>query len=187
VNAVQTHMRDKGHCMIDMSELVDFWDMDMVEGGEKNWMDDIETKLPLPSGLVLESRHSSGGAKTASGAANPSSAPSRRRGSRHRDLIVAITVAESSLSQQPPATHSQPGNLSLYHNSNDPHRKLTTTPRTEKGLTGLSNQQLRTLQIVDRKMKSREESATAKRKYASQQQPVKTVYYKTENPVYQAG
>jgi pre-60S factor REI1 len=36
-------------------------------------------------------------------------------------------------------------------------------------------------------MKSREESAKAKVRYKAERQPKKTVYYKTENPVYQAG
>jgi len=187
VDAVQTHMRDKGHCMIKMAELMDFWDAEVKEGGsgDRNYKMKIETHLP--SELAINPRRSNSADETSSRAANPSFARSHLRRPRHRKLKPAVTSAESSPSQQPPATHSQPGHLSLYHNNNDPHRNLTTTPRTAKGLTGLSNQQLRTLQAVDRKTKSREESAKAKGRYASQQQPVKTMYYKTENPVYQAG
>jgi len=187
LDAVQTHMRDKGHCMIEMAELIDFWDAEVKEGVSEDWNHKMEAGTHLPSGLVPDSRNSSGDEKTTSRAANPSSAPSRRGSPRHRKLKPAVTSAESPPSQQPPATHPQLGHLSSYHNSNDPHRNLTTTPRTEKGLIGLSDQQLRTLQIADKKLKSREESAKAKGRYASQHQPVKTMYYKTENPVYQAG
>ena len=188
VDAVQTHMRDKGHCMIQMAELMDFWDAEVKEGGGiEDWNYKKKAETHLPSELAIDPRRSNSGDGTSSRAANPTLTPSQRHGLRHRNTKPAITAAESSPSQQPPATHSQPGHLSSYHNSSDPHRSLTTTPRTAKGLTGLSDQQLRTLQMVDRKMKRREESAKAKERYASQQQPVKTMYYKTENPVYQAG
>jgi len=187
VDAVQTHMRDKGHCMIEMSDLVRFWDAEMKEGGSEGWNYKMEAKTHLPSGLAIYPRRSNSADDVSSEAANPSFPRSQRRDSRHRRLNPAATSAESSPSQQPPATQSQPGHLSSYHTSNDPHRNLTSTPRKAKGLIGLSDQQLRTLQIVDRRRKSREESAKAKGRYASQQQPVKTMYYKTENPVYQAG
>jgi pre-60S factor REI1 len=75
--------------------------------------------------------------------------------------------------------------LALRTTNNDPHP--ITTPRTAQGLAGLSDHQILALQMVDRKMKSREESAKARVWYAAQQQPVKAMYYKTENPVYQAG
>jgi len=187
LDAVQTHMRDKGHCMIEMAELIDFWDTEVKEGGSNDWNYKMKAETHLPSGLAINPRRSNSANESPSEAANPSFARSHRRRPRHRNAKPAITAAESSPSQQPPATHPQPGHLYSYHNSNDPHRNLTTTPRTAKGLIGLSDQQLRTLQVVDRRMKSREESAKAKVRYASQQQPVKTVYYKTENPVYQAG
>jgi len=187
LDAVQTHMRDKGHCMIEVAELMDFWDAEVKEGGSEDLSYKMEAATHLPSGLAIYPRRSDSGNETSSEAANPGFTRSHFRSPRHQHAKPAIAAAESSPSQQSPATRSQPGHLSSYHNSNDPHRNLTTTPRTAKGLIGLSNQQLRTLQVVDRRMKSREESAKAKVRYASQQQPVKTVYYKTENPVYQAG
>ena len=187
MNAVQTHMRDKGHCMIEMSELGGFWDVEVKEGGSEDWKYKMTAERHLPSGLAIKPRRSNGGDETSSRAANPGFARSHRRGPRQRNAKPANNAAECSPSQQPPATNPQPSHLSLCQNSNDPHRNLTTTPPKAKGLIGLSNQQFRTLQIVNRKMKSREESAKAKGRYASQQQPVKTMYYKTENPVYQAG
>jgi len=187
VDAVQTHMRDKGHCMIEMAELIDFWDTEVKEGGSEDWNYEMAAETHSPSGLAINPQRSNNADETSSRATNPTLARSQRRSPRHRKLKPAVPAAESLPSQEPPATHSQPGHLSSYHNSNDPHRNLTTTPRTAKGLIGLSDRQLRTLQIVDRRMKSREEIAKAKRMYASQQQPVKTMYYKTENPVYQAG
>lgn len=187
VDAVQTHMRDKGHCMIDMSELRGFWDVEVEEGGSEDWKYKMKAETHLPSGLVVNPRRSNSGDETTSRAANPSFACAGRASRKHRSLRSANTAADSSPAQQSPTPHPRPSHTTLHHASNDPHRRLSTMSRPERGLVGVSDQQIRTLQILDKKMKSREEIAKARVRYASQQQPVKTVYYKTENPVYQAG
>jgi len=55
------------------------------------------------------------------------------------------------------------------------------------GLAGISESQRRALQVTEMKWKRREAVAKAAQRYAAEQEPVKTKYYKTENPVYQAG
>ncbi|KAH6870587.1 C2H2 type zinc-finger-domain-containing protein [Alternaria rosae] len=187
VDAVQTHMRDKGHCMIDMSELRGFWDVEVEEGDSEDWKYKMKAETHLPSGLVVNPWRSNSGDETTSRAANPSFACAGRASRRYRSLRSANTTADSSPAQQPPTPHLRPSHTALHHASNDPHRSLSTISRPERGLVGVSDQQIRTLQVLDKKMKSREEIAKARVRYASQQQPVKTVYYKTENPVYQAG
>jgi pre-60S factor REI1 len=55
------------------------------------------------------------------------------------------------------------------------------------GLAGVTEAQKRALVVTEKKMKRREALAKAAMRHAVEQQPMKTVYYKTENPVYQAG
>ncbi|RYN86010.1 hypothetical protein AA0120_g8499 [Alternaria tenuissima] len=183
VEAVQTHMRDKGHCMIDMSELGDFWDFEADQENKDGQTGTTITRLPkterrLPSKLIINSRHSRGDETT--------SKPIRRRHAHSRYLSnKTAAIAQAEHQDQDTPMNSSSRQLALRTTNNDPH--LIATPRTAQGLAGLSDHQILALQMVDRKMKSREESAKARVRYAAQQQPVKAMYYKTENPVYQAG
>jgi len=167
--------------MIDMSDLLDFWDLETNQEQDDDAIDApvtelSDTKKRLPSGLTI---------RTLSKIIRPRHAHSRRRASQQRlsKRTAAIIQAEQQDQETPASPSSR--QVALHSNGNDRH--LTSTPRTAQGLAGLSDQQIRTLQTVDKRMKSREESAKAKVRYAAQQQPVKTIYYKTENPVYQAG
>jgi pre-60S factor REI1 len=195
VNAVQTHMRDKGHCMIAMDGLDEFWDVDELaedeieesregELGSESLRVSLGVETRLPSGVVVKSRHGNDSGEAVSKPIKPSSL---RRVATHRKPKPAIDAA-SAPTQESHATNPQHGHLAMHHhNSSDTHRNLATIPRTVRGLTGVSNQQIRTLQIQEKKMKSREESTKAKGRFSVLQQPVKCMYYKTENPVYQAG
>jgi pre-60S factor REI1 len=189
-------MRDKGHCMIAMDGLDEFWDMEGLEENEDEGSREggleseslrvglgVETRLP--SEVVVKSRH---GNDSGDAVSKPIQQPRFRcRVSTHRKSTPAIDAA-SAPTPISHATNPQHGHLAMHHlNTNDPHRNFTTVSRTVHGLTGLTNQQIRTLQIQEKRMKSREESTKAKGRFAAQQQPVKCVYYKTENPVYQAG
>jgi pre-60S factor REI1 len=189
VDAVQTHMRDKGHCMIDMSDLLDFWDLEMDQEYDGDRTDATVTELPnaekrLPSGLIISPQNSRGD-RTLSRLIRPGHVHLRHRASQRRLTKRTASITQAEYQDQETPANPPSSQLALHSNSNDRH--LTTIPRTAQGLAGLSDQQIRTLQMVDKRMKSREESAKAKVRYAAQQQPVKTMYYKTENPVYQAG
>jgi pre-60S factor REI1 len=196
VNAVQTHMRDKGHCMIAMDGLDEFWDVDELaedeieesregELGSESLRVSLGVKTRLPSGVVVKSRH---GNDSGDAVSKPIQKPRfRRRVSTHRKPKPASDAA-SAPTPISHATNPQHGHLAMHHhNSSDTHRNLSIISPTVRGLTGVSNQKIRTLQIQEKRMKSREESTKAKGRFAAQQQPVKCVYYKTENPVYQAG
>jgi pre-60S factor REI1 len=169
VEAVQTHMRDKGHCMLNLhadSELLDFW-----EGGDGNSEEKATTKLSgtemrLPSGLAITSRS----------APSTRPRPSSARHAAQTSTMRAVTEEESALVPQ----------LLPTQHTNSPHDHRIATRHTI-GLSGISTQQLRTLSLLDKKMKTQETTAKARVRQKAEQQPVKTKYYKTEAPIYQAG
>jgi pre-60S factor REI1 len=181
--------------MIAMDGLNEFWDMEELaeeedEGsrggdlGSESLRVGLGVETRLPSGVVGKSRY---GNESGDAVSKPIQKPRfRHRVSTHRKPRPAIDAASPTPDLH--TTNPQHGHLAIHHhNSNDPRRNLITVPRTVQGLSGLTNQQIRTLQIQEKRMKSREESTKAKGRFAAQQQPVKCVYYKTENPVYQAG
>ncbi|PSN66441.1 hypothetical protein BS50DRAFT_526489, partial [Corynespora cassiicola Philippines] len=185
VDGVQTHMRDKGHCMIKMSadsELLDFWELSDSEGEGQSEEEErakslaiklSETEMRLPSGVVINSR-----SDTTQLRARPGLTQSRAKSSQQRikrDERRAIAAAENP--ETPDETQSKP--------SRGHDRRVAV--RGELGLVGVPESQIRALQITEKKMKRREAVAKAAYRHAMEQQPVKTIYYKTENPVYQAG
>ncbi|CAO2650103.1 Nn.00g013950.m01.CDS01 [Neocucurbitaria sp. VM-36] len=184
VGGVQTHMRDKGHCMITMnaeSDLLDFWELSDSENEDENEDEDRKksaaiklssTEIRLPSGIIINSR-----SDTTQLRSRPGLTQSRTKSSQYRvkrDELRAINTGES---QETDEAQSKP---SL---SND--RRVAV--RGEMGLAGVSENQRRALQITEKKMKKREAVAKAAHRYAMEQQPVKAMYYKTEAPIYQAG
>jgi pre-60S factor REI1 len=179
VDGVQTHMRDKGHCMIKMdatSELLDFWELsDSENDGENEDVDRTktaatklsETEMRLPSGAVINSRSDSTQLR-----ARPGLEQSRTRSSQHRarrDEKRAITVSDDS--DRADDHHNRPSR------SND--RRIAV--RGEMGLIGVPENQLRALQVSEKKMKRREAVAKAAYRHAMEGQPVKTMYYKVSH------
>jgi len=155
VDGVQTHMRDKGHCMINMnanSELLDFWEVSDSESNTGHLKTAAtmlsETEMRLPSGAIINSRSDTTQLRT-----KPSLAQSRSRGSQfqmERDEMKALTAEE-----QPNPAPSR---------SND--RRIAV--RGEMGLTGVPESQIRALQITEKKMIRREAVAKAARRHASE-------------------
>lgn len=176
MEGVQTHMRDRGHCMIKMnaeSELLDFWGLsdnedesgNESEGHRKSAAIRIsETELRLPSGVVINSR-----SDTTQLRARPGLAQSRIRGSQYRikrdemKAIAAAEIQETADEKQGKPSHS-----------ND--RRVTV--RGEMGLLGIPESQRRALQITEKKMKRREAIAKAAQRHAMLKEPVLTKYYK---------
>ncbi|KAH7074469.1 C2H2 type zinc-finger-domain-containing protein [Paraphoma chrysanthemicola] len=182
VKSVQTHMRDKGHCMIHLdpdSELLDFWELSDSEGEDASLEEQLsavklsDTELRLPSGAIINSRSDTTHPRT-----KPSLAQTRSKSSQQRikrDERRAITAAASD-SAPAPGPDSRP--------SHTDHRVAV---RGEMGLAGVSEAQKRALVVTEKRMRQREAVAKAAMRHAIEQQPQKTIYYKTENPVYQAG
>lgn len=179
VDGVQTHMRDKGHCMIKMnaeSELLDFWELS--DSGDEGQNEDeertksaaiklSETEMRLPSGVVINSR-----SDTTQLRAKPGLAQSRSKGSQYRikrDEMRAVTAEEN----QETADEKQ----SRPSRSND--RRVAV--RGEMGLVGVPESQRRALQITEKKMKRREAIAKAAQRHAAEQEPVKAKYYKVRD------
>jgi pre-60S factor REI1 len=176
VDGVQTHMRDKGHCMINMnaeSELLDFWELaDSGDEGENETGDRAksaavkvsDTEMRLPSGVVINSRSDATQLR-----ARPGLAQSRSKSSQHRikrDEMRALAAGEDQ--EMADANQSGPSR------SNDRHVAV----RGEMGLIGVSESQRRALQITAKKMKRREAIAKAAQRHAAEQEPAKAVYYK---------
>jgi pre-60S factor REI1 len=170
VDGVQTHMRDKGHCMIKTnaeSELLDFWELSDSGDEERTKSAAIklsETEMRLPSGVVINSR-----SDTTQRRAKPRLAQSRTKGSQYRIKraeMRAITAGENQ--------ETADENQSRPSRSND--RRVAV--RGEMGLAGIPESQRRALQITEKKMKRGEAVAKAAQRYAAEQEPVKAKYYK---------
>lgn len=169
VDGVQTHMRDKGHCMINMSaesELLDFWDLSDGEEDRTGAIKLSETEWRLPSGAVINSRSDVTQLRT-----RPGLTHSRTKGSQHRsrrDELRSITAAENS------DTTNEGQHQPSQSRARDNHIAI----RNEMGLIGVSENQKRALQATEHKMKKRESLAKAATRHAMEQAPVLTKYYK---------
>jgi pre-60S factor REI1 len=176
VDAVQTHMRDKGHCMIKInaeSELLDFWELS--DSGNEGQNEDeeraksaavklSETEMRLPSGIVINSR-----SDTTQLRAKPGLAQSRTKGSQYRIKRAEMRAIAAGENQET-ADEKQ----SRPSRSND--RRVAV--RGEMGLAGIPESQRRALQITEKKMKRREAVAKSAQRYAAEQEPIKAKYYK---------
>jgi pre-60S factor REI1 len=168
VEGVQTHMRDKGHCKIKLSadsELLDFWERSDDSGDDDTTIKlSSTTEMRLPSGAVVNSR-----AGITQLRARPGLAQSRTRGLRcrnRREEMRAITTGEKQdVANEKPVR-------------NDDRR---VTGRGERGLAGVSESQRLALQVTERKMNRREAVAKAAQRYAMEQEPMKTKYYKVDD------
>jgi len=206
VNAAQTHMRAKGHCMLNLnadSELLDFWDReeeeeDGVSGPAEQQHSTVVVKLSptemlLPSGAVISPR-----SDTVPRRVKPGLAHSGQRTLRQRGQGAAETRAISAEEMSGASASRQV----LLRQSRSSDQRVAV--RDEMGLTGLSESAKRALQRTEMKMKRREAVVNAARRSAAEQEPLKTKYYKvrgicllflfsadgmgqTEAPIYQAG
>jgi len=176
VVGIQAHMRDKGHCMINLdaeSELLDFWELgDSDEEG-----DDVVAKMAavklsgsemrLPSGAIINARSDASQLR-----AKPSLTQSRQKGSRFRikrnDLKA---IADADAESQPTTSDSEP-NRSWSRND----RQVTV--RGEMGILGLSDMQKRALQVMEKKIKKRETVARAAQRWATERASNKQKYFK---------
>ncbi|KAF2020596.1 hypothetical protein BU24DRAFT_487181 [Aaosphaeria arxii CBS 175.79] len=187
-DGVQTHMRDKGHCMINLtpeSELLEFWELSGSESEDEDAelpqstkgeaVRLSETEWRLPSGAVINSRSDATLLR-----AKPGLAQTRAKGPQQRskrDELKAIAASAEEDSQEADEKPSRGGGGS--------DRRVAV--RGDMGLVGVSEDQRRALQVTEKKMKRREAIAKSAYRHAMEMQPRKTIYYKTENPVYQAG
>jgi pre-60S factor REI1 len=176
VDGVQTHMRDKGHCMIRMtaeSELLDFWGLSDSDDEGQNEDDErrtnaaiklSETEMRLPSGVVIGSR-----SDTAQLRAKPGLAQSRTNGSQYRLKRAEMRTITAGENQE--TAEEKESRPSRTHD-----RRVVI--RGEMGLAGIPESQRRALQLTEKKMKRREAVAKAAQRYAAEHEPIKAKYYK---------
>ncbi|KAL6165853.1 hypothetical protein ACJQWK_09069 [Exserohilum turcicum] len=209
VYSVQSHMRDTGHCRLDGKDYAEFLcedrceveedeeEEEMVEDGEAG--DKVRmlglTEMRLPSGVVVNSRLHNSIHDGEMRRNRPRTAHIRLKTSsqqQQQPRAVATATSPCTATPTPSAAQTQALALSpLAHSISFPEPPTTSlVPNTRKqdlSLSGLSAEQLRSLVTLDKKMRRQEVSARNKFRDAAMRQPVKTIYYKTENPVYQAG
>ncbi|CAE7179073.1 hypothetical protein P3342_002259 [Pyrenophora teres f. teres] len=180
VQAVQTHMRGKGHCKLDVGELSDFWEDDVYEEGYQEEDAGSSTTGLKPSGTARHNptRHQHSSSKTALMQSNHTQKPSLTSSST-RDTQDRSTRTPNPLDTTIHASRHQT-------NPSPSSRDLTKSNRDLSNLN-LPLSQLRTLATLERRIKTQETTARARIQHKAERQPVKCVYYKTENPVYQAG
>jgi pre-60S factor REI1 len=151
--SIQSHMRDKGHCLLNLDrepELLDFWERPLgVDGDvaaaleEEGPINLSATEIRFASGRVIGSRHAATATKKAS----------RKRGlmaSTMRALPPGSEDAESS----PPAVEPQL----------EPGRQLAR--REEMGMLGVSVQQRQALVLAEKKAQRSEAVARRAREWA---------------------
>jgi pre-60S factor REI1 len=176
LEAVQAHMKDKGHCMINLdkkeTELLDFWDALEVENETKDvdetniYGDAVHisaTEIRLPSGLIVNSR-----SNTTQLHVKPALRKSRNR--IKRDAVNAITEGEKEREKG-----KQPNDRS---GRTKPGSHLRVAVRGELGLVGLQEHEKRALMVTEKKMKKRETVARAAQRWATEKVANKQKYYK---------
>lgn len=164
LESVKTHMRDKGHCKVKMEDVREFWNDDEEEENEEDLRETIrdEKRWRLPSGAIINSKSNA--------TSKPRLAQSR---TQHRlKKPASITSGPTSATETP--------------NSSPPDSRLAIR-NAKLSLAGVPASEIRALQRTEKKMKTREAMAKTAYRHAMEQGPVLTKYYKTENPVYQAG
>lgn len=136
--AAQTHMKAKGHCMMDLSpgsEFLEFWESKTEEASATKVSD---SELRLSSGAVASNRRDG----------RPSVRPVRQRPTRDPADETALIAREA-----PAQEHSNP---TTQHSTSRADSQALAI-RDQMGIVGLSDHQRHSLALVQRKAKSREQ------------------------------
>ena len=175
VKSVQSHMRDRGHCKVEgglWDEFFDGEEEEEEEGGEEE------------EGEGERMRRLEDVGKTAKKKKSGKHVARRRSLQQREEEDAAVSRAEQVSSPVISSSRSEISSGSLLPPTPAPP---ITGRNTELSLSGLSTAQLVSLATLDRKMRRQQVVAQKKVSQRALGQPVKAIYYKTENPVYQAG
>ncbi|KAI0710958.1 C2H2 type zinc-finger-domain-containing protein [Earliella scabrosa] len=179
--AAQTHMRDKGHCMINLdnpeSKLLEFWELsdDSDEGGDEDedqrqknrgMVQLSDAALRLPSGAVVSSR------------------------SESRYTRPSSTVHTRAIPAKP--TLVRAGGAEIARDDPKTGRATSGTTRRigardERGLVGVSAQQRKALLAVEKKMRKRDAVIKSAQRWAAERMANRQKHFRTEVPVAQCG
>lgn len=175
--AAQTHMRDKGHCIINLAsadcELLDFWEFDDEdeEGGEGGVARSVltaggvnvsDTEMRLPSGAIVGSRHHAESVHNRHGLVGARVQAAKRR--------KAIADAEHEAEADGGETDQRP--------PQPPSMDRRVAVRGEMGLVGVPEQQRRALMAVEKKMMKREAVARAAQRWATEKVANRQKFFK---------
>ncbi|KAI0710896.1 C2H2 type zinc-finger-domain-containing protein [Earliella scabrosa] len=175
--AAQTHMRDKGHCMINLddeeSELLEFWELSDDSDGDLDGDDDGRQKnrgmvqlpsgdLRLPSGAVVSSRVENRHSK------HSSSTVDVRESSAKPTLVGARGVEIAKEDRKSGRATS------------GTDRRLAA--RDERGLAGLSAQQRKALLAVEKKMRKRDAVIKSAQRWAAEKVANRQKHFKPDVP-----
>lgn len=147
--AIQSHMRDSGHCMLNLDrepELLEFWERtgDDEQGKSLNETDRgkmiFGNELHLHSGKVVGSREGS-----------------QRRNKAMRIRDDRLVLSADSRSEQTPAVSKKPGGLQLAR-------------RDEMGIVNITSQQRQALVLATQRSQKSQEIATRAREWSNNRQ-----------------
>lgn len=160
--AIQSHMRDRGHCMLNLErepELLDFWENEHGEEGfgltneERLKLKSSNVEVQLSSGKVVASRH----------------VPSKRvEAARVRDVRLAL-LAEVNVSTQPESPKQQS------------RRQLAR--RDETSIQGVDSQRRQALLVAEKRSQKQEEVASRASEWSYSRKANRQKHDQTKGPL----
>jgi pre-60S factor REI1 len=205
VHSVQSHMRDAAHCKLDGSLYEDFFfsssedneaqeddieSQEEEETTEKQREEKIHSRTSLDPSFPKElHKEKSKQGKTHQQYAQPKVSLQQRQ----QRVVSATTITTTPPSPQNSLRpfSSSSSSSSSSPSPHTPPLPLLPVPQPSRNsalsLAGLSTAQLLSLATLDKKMRRQQVTAQKRVGHRALRQPVKAMYYKTENPVYQAG
>jgi pre-60S factor REI1 len=206
-DAVQQHMRAKGHCMLNFErepELLEFWefgDVDVDNDSDENEAD-VETRrsearswaervslstrlsaseLLLPSGMIVGSRPDAGHGRLRPGLV------AKRRSAIKKAHLKAIAAGQGE--NAVPEEEEQAGASSDAADTASEHMAQAqqgvgdtrVARRGEMGLIGVTEQQRRALMVTERKMQKREAVARAAYSWVTERIANKQKHYRVSS------
>ncbi|EPS35568.1 hypothetical protein H072_11112 [Dactylellina haptotyla CBS 200.50] len=183
--AIQSHMRDTDHCMLNLErepELLDFWENELSEEEltkreqfgliKREGVKVVSSKeeIQLSSGKVITSKH---------GPSKKAKAVKERRKAR-----LAVASAEATASTQPEIPDSLINVNPPQHNSKPKgHAGRQLARRDEMSIAGLNPQQRQALMVAEKKSQKQEEVATRAKEWANNRKANKQKHDQAHGPL----
>lgn len=171
--AVQSHMRDTGHCALNMErepELCDFWESDGEEdegeGTEEKRAVESDGTIRFPSGKIIASKRT--------GSTFQKSLRKRRDA---RGALIPTT--DETRNNGPPSTNEEPESPNLTTAPPSSSRQLSRSE--EMSLTGISPQQRQLLILGEKKAQRTEAMARRAREWVNAKNANKQEFDQLDN------
>lgn len=171
--AIQSHMRDKGHCALNMErepELSEFWETDEEQDGESSEDAKIvsfeETEIHLPSGKIIGSKSTTS-----------TTQKTLRKQRNEQKALIPIPDEIKNIKANFENREAQSSHLTIAPPS--PSRQLSR--REEMSLTGVSPQQRQILILAEKKAQRTETVARRAREWANAKNANKQEFDQLDN------